>query len=100
MEPINRRHHRASITYLNVVCSCCEKPVDMVYHQRRDQTIDTEQASSLQPIDGLHLVNHYGYGMKYDHDLMDLSERDIVLCDNCTLIFLRDNKWLARYLEL
>lgn len=87
--------------YENVRCSKCNEPVRMV-GSMSEEPLHTAMAC-IQPIDGLHLVNFYGYGMKWDNPEgfgpFELGLRDVVLCPTCTDRFLVDNQWLERYLK-
>lgn len=93
MGPITRNVVPAETTYSNVVCTKCGEPLFMVYGDNK-----TEQRI-LQPNNGLHLINCYGYGMWRDHDLEGSSVRDIVICAPCTIEFLKENPWLEEYLS-
>jgi hypothetical protein len=86
------------LEYNEVLCSKCTGRVRMAF-DTSDKTPPIDGIRSLQPLDGLHLVNYYGYGMWRDHDLTAPSFRNIVLCAKCTDKFLIDNQWLERYLD-
>jgi hypothetical protein len=85
------------VNFENVVCTRCEKPVRMAFDSEVDIASTTQKA--LQPWNGLHLINYFGFGMRWDHDMFSATSRDIVLCEECTVMFLGSNPWLEEYLE-
>jgi hypothetical protein len=96
MLPIRRNHNNdGHLSFDNVVCAKCSCPVKMVLNQ----STDIDGVRSLQPLDGLHMVNHYGYGMWQDHDMYDTAIRDVVICGPCTKIVMKENPWLSAYLS-
>ena len=53
-------------------CAACNEVVEMVYSE-----------GSNQPAGGLHLENHYGYGMYRDHGQDEFPSKDILVCKQC-----------------
>ena len=88
---------KLEVMYGNVACAKCGKRVHMVWDDMSGPKHGA--AFGLQPFNGLHLTNHYGFGMKWDHDMFAPPSREIVLCEPCTDKFLVDNHWLERYLS-